>query len=256
LPEGAPSSGRATATDASETTDSTSPTGAEDSSLPDAVIPADATPYGGPFPGDGGWGADADYPYYPTNYDEPYRGQYHFTAPNGWLNDVNGVWYYGGVFHLSYQAYPYTLDGLTKHWGHATSTDMVHWVSAPVMLDPGVRGLPGDAWSGSAVVDVDNTSGLQTGTNPVLVAIYTATSEGTCLAYSNDLGLTWQPYAGNPLPIGGESDAERDPHVFWHEPTQQWVCAHYENGTAFAGLLGVLVAYPVLLHQAIEREAV
>jgi fructan beta-fructosidase len=176
------------------------------------------------------WGPGADFPYVITNYDEPYRGQVHFSAPMGWINDVNGVWYYGGLYHLAYQAYPYSLQGDAKHWGHATSVDMIHWTHWPIMLDPGVN-VPGDAWSGSTVVDLDNTSGLRTGANPVLVTIYTATTKGTCLAYSNDLGVTWQAYTGNPVAIGGPTSDTRDPHVFWHAPTKRWVCAHYDSGT-------------------------
>jgi fructan beta-fructosidase len=180
---------------------------------------ADATLFGGNWAGDAGWGTDADFPYYPSNYDEPHRAQYHYTAPNGWINDVNGVWYYGGVYHLTTQAYPFTLAQGPKHWGHAISTDLIHWATAPIALDPGVN-VPGDAWSGSTVVDVDNASGLQTGTAPVLVTVYTATSKGPCLAYSNDFGRTWQAYDQNPVNIVGG-----DPHVFWHEPTHRWVCA-------------------------------
>jgi sucrose-6-phosphate hydrolase SacC (GH32 family) len=221
------------AADTGGPTDGSNPVDAADSGDAGDGGSKDAGAFGGDWPPDGGWGPNANLPYWPTNYDEPYRGQYFFTAPNGWLNDANGLWYYGGVFHLSYQAYPYTLQGLAKHWGHATSPDLVHWSTAPVMLDPGVN-VPGDAWSGSTVVDVDNTSGLKTGTNPVLVTLYTATSKGTCLAYSNDLGVTWQPYAGNPLAIGdANANNDRDPHVFWHEPTHQWVCAHYDSGIKF-----------------------
>jgi len=178
------------------------------------------------------WGPNADYPYVLTNYDEPYRGQIHFSAPMGWVNDANGLWYSGGLYHLSYQAYPYSLQGDAKHWGHATSRDLIHWKHWPIMLDPGVN-VPADAWSGSTVVDTDNTSGLKTGTNPVMVTIYTATTKGTCLAYSNDLGVTWQAYAANPVAIGGPNGDTRDPHVFWHAPSNKWVCAYYEGGTSF-----------------------
>jgi Glycosyl hydrolases family 32 N-terminal domain len=123
------------------------------------------------------WGPGANYPYVLTNYDEPYRGQVHFTAPMGWLNDVNGVWYLDGLYHLGYQAYPYAINEGPKHWGHATSPDLVHWTHWPIMLDPVL--VPGDVWSGSTVVDTNNTSGFKTGTNPVLVSMYTATSRGT-----------------------------------------------------------------------------
>src|SRR6185295_10532517 len=113
---------------------------------------------------------DATFPYVITNYDEPYRPQVHFSAPMGWLNDANGMWFEGGLYHLSYQAFPYAIDEGPKHWGHASSPDLVHWTHWPIMLDPGVN-VPGDAWSGSTVVDVDNTSGLKNGAGPVLVTV-------------------------------------------------------------------------------------
>jgi sucrose-6-phosphate hydrolase SacC (GH32 family) len=100
------------------------------------------------------------------------------------------------------------------------------------MLHPGIN-VPGSAWSGSTVVDTDNTSGLRTGANPVFVTVYTATSIGTSVAYSNDLGVTWQAYVDNPVAIGGPNEQTRDPHVFWHAPTRRWVCVYFENGTSF-----------------------
>ena len=177
---------------------------------------------------------DANFPYVITNYDEPYRGQVHFTAPMGWLNDANGMWFDGGLYHLSYQAFPYAMDDGPKHWGHASSPDLVHWTHWPIMLDPGVN-VPGDAWSGSTVVDTDNTSGLKSGAAPVLVTLYTCTTQGTCVAYSNDHGITWQAYAKNPVAIGGPNADTRDPHVFWHQPSSKWVCALYEEGGGAPG---------------------
>ncbi|MDA3867270.1 MAG: GDSL-type esterase/lipase family protein [Salinivirgaceae bacterium] len=170
----------------------------------------------------------------PTNYDEPFRGQYHFSQQSGWMNDINGLWFYDGVYNLTYQGYVNSLDGGARSWGRATSTDMLHWTQQPNALDPGVN-VPGDCWSGSAVIDTNNTSGFQTGSNPPIVIIYTATTTGTCIAYSNDLGVTWDAYSGNPVNIGGTSysPSYRDPHVFWYEPTSKWVCAFFENGTTF-----------------------
>lgn len=170
----------------------------------------------------------------PTNYDEPYRGQYHFSQQSGWMNDINGIWFYKGIYNLTYQAYVNGLDGGPKSWGRATSSDMLHWTQQANALDPEVN-VPGDCWSGSIVVDTNNTSGFQSGSNPPMVVIYTATKMGTCIAYSNDLGVTWVAYSANPVNIGGTSYNPnfRDPHVFWHEPSSKWVCAFYENGTTF-----------------------
>lgn len=167
-----------------------------------------------------------------TNYDEPYRPQFHFSPKVGWMNDINGVWFYNGVYHVSYQANPHGLEWANMHWGHATSTDMMHWVEQPVMLEPDVN-VPGACFSGSTVIDVNNTSGFQTGTNPPLVTIYTATTKGTCLAYSNDQGATWVGYSGNPVNVAGPNADTRDPRVFWHEPTNKWVCVIMENGFTF-----------------------
>ena len=171
-------------------------------------------------------------PYLPTNYDEPYRGQFHFSQQTGWMNDLNGMWFNNGVYNITCQAWPVSLDGLAKSWGHATSTDMMHWTQISNALDPGVN-VPGDCWSGSAVVDVNNTSGFGSIANPPLVIVYTATTKGTCLAYSNDQGITWSAYSGNPVNVGGHNADTRDPHVFWYAPTSTWVCVLFENGTTF-----------------------
>ncbi len=169
-----------------------------------------------------------NYPHYPypeTDYREQYRGQFHFSSKAGWMNDINGPIYVDGTYHMFYQHYPYGLQWNTMHWGHATSPDLVHWAQQAIKIDPHVH--PGDCWSGSAVLDVNNTAGFKTGTNDVICALYTATDSGTCLVYSNDNAETFQNYSGNPLKQDGRET--RDPKVFRHTPTQKWVYAIYHR---------------------------
>ncbi|MCY7781597.1 MULTISPECIES: levanase [unclassified Bacillus (in: firmicutes)] len=166
------------------------------------------------FPADA---ADSSY------YDEDYRPQYHFTPEANWMNDPNGMVYYAGEYHLFYQYHPYGLQWGPMHWGHAVSKDLVTWEHLPVALYPDEKGT---IFSGSAVVDKNNTSGFQTGKEKPLVAIYTQDREGhqvQSIAYSNDKGRTWTKYAGNPvIPNPGKKDF-RDPKVFWYEKEKKWV---------------------------------
>lgn len=159
-------------------------------------------------------------------YHEIYRPQFHFTPARGWHNDPNGLVFYKGEYHLFYQYNPTGLTGagFNMHWGHAVSPDLVHWKELPIAIYPTEteRGI----WSGSAVVDRDNTSGLMSGTEPPLVAFYTSVGKGVSqfMVFSNDHGRTWTRYEKNPvLPniIGGN----RDPKVNWHEGTKHWVMA-------------------------------
>ena len=159
-----------------------------------------------------------------TTYTEPYRPQYHFSPPKGWMNDPNGLLYYDGEYHLYYQAIPYThKSNGPKFWGHAISRNLVHWHNMPIALSPDEWG---EIFSGSAVVDWYNSSGLQSGPEKVLIALYTSHAEGSqqqSLAYSNDRGRSWQKYARNPIITNSEIPDFRDPKVFWHEPSQHWV---------------------------------
>ncbi|MCY7756450.1 GH32 C-terminal domain-containing protein [Bacillus inaquosorum] len=156
-------------------------------------------------------------------YDEDYRPQYHFTPEANWMNDPNGMVYYAGEYHLFYQYHPYGMQWGPMHWGHAVSKDLVTWKHLPVALYPDEKGT---IFSGSAVVDRNNTSGFQTGEEKPLVAIYTQDREGhqvQSIAYSNDKGRTWTKYAGNPvIPNPGKKDF-RDPKVFWYEKENKWV---------------------------------
>ncbi len=163
-------------------------------------------------------------------YDEPFRPQFHFTPEKNWMNDPNGLVYYKGEYHLFYQYNPFGNSWGHMSWGHAVSPDLVHWKHLPVALaeENGVM-----IFSGSAVVDWNNSSGLCKSSDPkdksCLIAIYTGhreqpRHEAQHLAVSNDRGRTWTKFAGNPVIDIGSKDF-RDPKVFWHEATKKWVMA-------------------------------
>ncbi|MGW2916166.1 GH32 C-terminal domain-containing protein [Streptomyces asoensis] len=157
-------------------------------------------------------------------YSETYRPQFHFTPEKNWMNDPNGLVYYKGEYHLFYQ---YNPDGNAwgdMSWGHAVSTDLVHWQQLPLALPHDDREM---VFSGSAVVDEENTTGFGTRKNPPMVAVYTSHSKTTgiqsqALAYSTDRGRTWTKYQGNPVIDIGSRDF-RDPKVQWYEPTRSWL---------------------------------
>ncbi|MEV0388549.1 glycoside hydrolase family 32 protein [Nonomuraea sp. NPDC050643] len=170
-------------------------------------------------PGHAGDAADyPEFPYQPTTYSEPYRGQFHFSSQGGWMNDPNGLLHYKGTYHFFYQHNPHGLGWDTMHWGHATSTDLVHWTQKPIALEPGVH--PGDLWSGAGVVDSGNTSGLRTGTEDPLV-VFSGTN-GVSVFYSLDAGRTFQSYDGG-RKVVTMPGTSRDPKVLWHAPTRRWV---------------------------------
>ncbi|MBB1339433.1 glycoside hydrolase family 32 protein [Pseudoalteromonas sp. SR44-2] len=161
---------------------------------------------------------------------ELFRPAYHFTPPKNWMNDPNGMVYYQGEFHLFYQHNPGSSVWGPMHWGHAISKDMVHWEHQEIKLYPDEHGT---IFSGSAVVDWQNSSGFGSKENPPLVAMYTYHDEEKAaqgaidfqtqgLAYSVDKGRTWQKYENNPVLKNPGIRDFRDPKVNWHEPTQQW----------------------------------
>ncbi len=166
-------------------------------------------------------------------YHEPNRPQFHFSPARNWMNDPNGLVYFQGEYHMFFQYNPFNCTSCWKHWGHAVSTDLVHWTQLPVALYPDHLG---EAWSGSAAVDWNNTAGFQTGAEPVLVALYTSQGydlglkAAQSLAYSLDHGRVWHKYVGNPVLC----DLDRDPRIFWHKPTGKWVMALFQSpGIAF-----------------------
>lgn len=164
-------------------------------------------------------------------YQEEFRPQFHFSPPSQWMNDPNGMVFYNGEYHLFYQYHPESTVWGPMHWGHAVSTDLVYWKNLPIALYPDELGT---IFSGSALIDHQNTSGLGTGDNPPMIAIYTnhhAEKEQAgemdfqvqSIAYSLDNGRTWTKYKENPVLKNPGIRDFRDPKVFWHTPTSKWV---------------------------------
>lgn len=153
-----------------------------------------------------------------ASYQEPYRPQFHYSLPTGWIGDPNGLVYKNGLYYL------FSFGT----WKGAVSKDLTHWTNIDVTgpaPDPGSSAF----FSGSAVVDSQNTSGFGTAKNPAMVAIYTSVQAGTnvqsqSVAYSTDDGHTWTRYAGNPV-IDMGSVNFRDPKVFWYAPGHEWMMA-------------------------------
>ena len=164
-------------------------------------------------------------------YKEPHRPQFHFSPEKMWMNDPNGMVYHHGEYHLFYQYYPDTTVWGPMHWGHAVSPDMVHWEHLPIALYPDSLGY---IFSGSAVMDKENTSGLGLDGEGPMVAIFTHHDmagerakrndfQYQSIAYSNDDGRTWTKYSGNPVVKNPGIRDFRDPKVIWDETNQQWV---------------------------------
>lgn len=152
-------------------------------------------------------------------YREALRPQFHFSAQRGWLNDPNGLVFQAGEYHLYFQHNPFGWGWENMHWGHAVSRDLVRWQELPPVL------WQRHAFSGSAAVDHGNTGGFQTGKEPALVAVWTSTERGECIAFSNDRGRTFTEIPQNPV----IRHNGRDPRIFWHAPSKQWVMALYDE---------------------------
>jgi len=166
----------------------------------------------------------------PAAFSEKFRPQFHFSPPEKWMNDPNGLVFHQGIYHLFYQYYPDDIVWGPMHWGHAVSKDLVHWEHKPIALYPDEHGY---IFSGSAVVDTENTSGFGTEETPALVAIFTYHNaevkeagrhdfQTQGIAYSLDNGDTWVKYEGNPIIKNDGIKDFRDPKVFWNEIEESW----------------------------------
>ncbi|WP_136191910.1 glycoside hydrolase family 32 protein [Actinomyces procaprae] len=158
---------------------------------------------------------------------DPWRPLAHYSPQDNWMNDPNGLVYVDGEYHMFYQYNPEGSEWGNMSWGHAVSTDLVHWeelgVAIPYTADYGV-------FSGSAVYDAHNTSGLGTADNPPLVAVWTRAdnhngNQSQSLAYSTDKGRTWTTYKGGDPVLDIGSTEFRDPKVFWDEAAGHWTMA-------------------------------
>lgn len=156
-----------------------------------------------------------------VKYWEKYRPKYHFSPEYGWMNDPNGMVYFEGEYHLFYQYNPYGTKWGNMHWGHAVSNDLMSWTYLGVPIVPDSNGT---IFSGSAVIDKNNTAGF--GEN-AMIAIYTneGKTQSQSIAYSLDRGRTFKKYSENPvIPNQGIPDF-RDPKVFWDEESASWIMA-------------------------------
>jgi fructan beta-fructosidase len=163
-------------------------------------------------------------------YTEAYRPQFHFTPEEKWMNDPNGLVYSNGKYHLFYQYYPDSTVWGPMHWGHAVSKDLLKWEHKPIALFPDKNGL---IFSGSAVIDKENTSGFGKKGKPAMVAIFTyhdmegeqsgkKNFQTQGIAYSLDDGDSWTKYEENPV-IGNDGIKDfRDPKVFWNDKEKNW----------------------------------
>ncbi len=161
------------------------------------------------------------------NYDkQQFRPQFHFSPEENWQGAPSGLVYLDGEYHLFYSGNPNGKEEGYLHWGHAVSSNLIHWKHLPVALTPDENSSDKDRCtilSGSVIVDKTNILGKQDGETPTLVAIYTSKQCGHRLAYSLDKGRTWEKYENNPIIAFDAMDEASDPKVFWHEESQKWI---------------------------------
>lgn len=195
-------------------------------------------------------------------YREEFRPFVHFTPQIGWINDPNGMIRYGDTYHMFYQYNPFGVEWGNMHWGHATSRDMINWEEQEIALYPDEMGT---MYSGSALEDVSNVTGLKENENNPFLLFYTAAGNGSllsknkprtqCLAYSTDGGKSFEKYQGNPVVERIES-YNRDPKVVWVEELSRYVMALYLVGERYALLTSEnLLDWKPLQEIVLENES-
>lgn len=149
---------------------------------------------------------------------EKFRPEFHHTPVYGWMNDPNGMFYKDGVWHLYFQYNPYGSQWENMSWGHSTSTDLIHWKFEGEAIVPDALGT---IFSGSSVVDVNNTAGFGPG---AIIAYYTSAGKAQkqSMAVSTDNGMTFKKYEDNPVLVSNISDF-RDPNMFWYDEGKKWI---------------------------------
>jgi fructan beta-fructosidase len=177
-----------------------------------------------------------------TGYDQPHRPLFHFTSLKNWINDPNGLLYYDGEYHLFFQHNPLGKNWGNMTWGHAVSTDLVRWEQLPHAILPYGNGY---IFSGTGVVDHNNSLGLQEGDTKTLALMYSYAVDTRArfgvlpapkkneyyqgIAYSTDRGRTFKLLndGGPVIPNQGTkvdpNGTERDPKLFWHEASGKWI---------------------------------
>jgi fructan beta-fructosidase len=173
-----------------------------------------------------------------TLYHERYRPAFHFTPEAGWLNDPNGMVYYQGVYHLYYQHVPaelYGQKGGGKHWGHATSKDLIHWKHEPIAV--GLHPIYGGAPSGNTAIDWENRSGLKNGAHKVFCCYFAQRNRETqqnllVMAYSTNGGMSFDRFE-KPVHITTEGEKCYDPDVFWYEKEKKWILVASQHFSKF-----------------------
>jgi fructan beta-fructosidase len=154
------------------------------------------------------------------DYEKPYRNQFHASTRRGWVNDPNGMVFFGGKYHLYYQYNPFGIAWGNMHWGHLETSDLVHWEEKPIALFQ--RTTRDMAFSGGGFVDHNNSAGL--GKDTLFIA-FTSTGRGECLAYSKDGGITFTELPENPV----VKHSGRDPKIIWYQPEQKWVMVVFND---------------------------